>query len=84
LHNTGSSQLIIHNLVGEGAVGGELVFNVFSLENHDNNRWFFLLNRLPVSLFMTASIEGAMMLCLTRKSSDPLKTIGELLKKFTN
>ena len=33
----------------------------------------------PVSLFLTASIEGAMLLCLTQKSSYPLKTIDDLL-----
>ena len=32
-----------------------------------------------IALLMTASIEGAMMLCLTQKSADPLKTIAKLL-----
>ncbi|NHN33767.1 TetR/AcrR family transcriptional regulator [Paenibacillus agricola] len=32
-----------------------------------------------IALLMTASIEGAMMLCLTQKSTDPLRTIAKLL-----
>ncbi|MGN4125065.1 TetR/AcrR family transcriptional regulator [Lysinibacillus sphaericus] len=32
-----------------------------------------------MALLMTATIEGAMMLCLTQKSTDPLKTIAKLL-----
>jgi len=32
-----------------------------------------------IALLMTASIEGAMMLCLTQKSTEPLKTIAKLL-----
>jgi len=32
-----------------------------------------------IALLMTASIEGAMMLCLTQQSSDPLKTIAKLV-----
>ncbi|WP_054025697.1 TetR/AcrR family transcriptional regulator [Bacillus sp. FJAT-28004] len=31
------------------------------------------------ALLMTASIEGAMLLCLTQKSTEPLKTIAKLL-----
>ena len=32
-----------------------------------------------IALLMTASIEGALMLCLTQQSTDPLKTIAKLL-----
>ena len=32
-----------------------------------------------ISLMMTASIEGGMMLCLTQKTSDPLKVISQVL-----
>jgi len=32
-----------------------------------------------IALLMTASIEGAMMLCLTQKSTEPLKNIAKLL-----
>jgi len=40
---------------------------------------FSIESATSVSLFMTASIEGAMMLCFTQRSSDPLETIGKLL-----
>ena len=43
------------------------------------NDGFSIESATSVSLFMLASIEGAMMLCLTQKSTNPLKTIGELL-----
>ena len=35
-----------------------------------------------VALMMTASIEGGMMLCLTRKTSEPLKIISQALPKL--
>ena len=37
-----------------------------------------------IALLMTASIEGAMMLCLTQKSAEPLKTIATLLPSILN
>ena len=37
-----------------------------------------------IALLMTASIEGAMMLCLTQKSATPLKTIATLLPSILN
>jgi len=40
---------------------------------------FSMESAASFSLFMNASIEGAMMLCLTQQSSDPLKTIRILL-----
>lgn len=43
---------------------------------------FSIESASSVSLLMLSSIEGAMMLCLTQKSTDPLKTIGELLPKI--
>lgn len=35
-----------------------------------------------IACFMTASIEGAMMLCLTQNSTEPLKTIAKLLQNL--
>ena len=35
-----------------------------------------------ISLMMTASIEGGMLLCLTQKTSDPLKVISQVLPNF--
>ena len=35
-----------------------------------------------IALMMTASIEGGMMLCLTRKTSEPLKVISHVLPKL--
>lgn len=43
------------------------------------NEGFSQESASAIALLMTASIEGAMMLCLTQKSSQPLKTIGTLL-----
>ena len=40
---------------------------------------FSLESATSVSLFQFVSIEGAMMLCFNEKSTNPLKTIGELL-----
>jgi len=40
---------------------------------------FSMESAASVSLFMNASIEGAMTLCLTQQSSEPLKTIRILL-----
>lgn len=34
------------------------------------------------ALMMTASIEGAILLCMTQKTSGPLKTISQLLTKL--
>ena len=35
-----------------------------------------------IALMITASIEGGMMLCLTQKSSEPLKVISHVLPKL--
>ncbi|WP_342507933.1 TetR/AcrR family transcriptional regulator [Sporosarcina sp. FSL K6-2383] len=35
-----------------------------------------------IALMMTASIEGGIMLCLTQKASEPLKTISHVLSKL--
>ena len=35
-----------------------------------------------IALMMTASIEGGMMLCLTQKTSEPLKVISQVLPKL--
>ncbi|MEH7073869.1 TetR/AcrR family transcriptional regulator [Neobacillus drentensis] len=35
-----------------------------------------------IALMMTASIEGAMMLCLTQKASEPLRVISQVLPKM--
>ena len=35
-----------------------------------------------IALMMTASIEGGMMLCLTKKASEPLKVISQVLPNF--
>ncbi|WP_373895817.1 TetR/AcrR family transcriptional regulator [Virgibacillus sp. CBA3643] len=35
-----------------------------------------------IALTMTAAIEGGIMLCLTNQSSDPLKTISQVLSKY--
>lgn len=47
---------------------GKLVTDGFSDEAASN-----------ISLFMTASIEGAMMLCLTKKSPEPLRMTSKIL-----
>ena len=36
-----------------------------------------------IALMMTASIEGGMMLCLTQKSTEPLKVISQVLPNIT-
>ena len=59
----------------QGIISSKLVADGFSKENAHS-----------IALMMMASIEGGMMLCLTQKSSDPLKTILQvlpnLLKEF--
>ena len=35
-----------------------------------------------LSMLLTSSVEGAMMLCLTKKSTEPLQTIAKLLPKI--
>lgn len=40
---------------------------------------FSIESASSIALLMTATIEGAMMLCLTQKSTDPLKTVAKLL-----
>ncbi|MFF2588154.1 TetR/AcrR family transcriptional regulator [Peribacillus butanolivorans] len=51
----------------------KLVADGFSKETTDS-----------ISLMMTASIEGAIMLCLTKKTSDPLKMISQVLPNLLN
>ena len=43
---------------------------------------FSIKSATDISLLMSASIEGAMMLCLTQKSAEPLKTISNLFPKL--
>ena len=57
----------------QGIYSNKLVADGFSKETADS-----------IALMMTASIEGGMMLCLTQKTSDPLKIISQVLPNLLN
>ncbi|MCQ6277361.1 TetR/AcrR family transcriptional regulator [Bacillus sp. V3B] len=57
----------------QGILSSKLVEDGFSKETAHS-----------IALMMTASIEGGMMLCLTQKSSEPLKIISQLLPNLLN